>query len=85
MYSFSFESGAAKIVETATGNVVLLQPFKPINAGQQPWGDADEARTWVEENFPQYFIDYPEPLPPSEGPLTPPEPVAQDSTPAQGE
>lgn len=86
MFTFSFEAGSIKITETVTGNLVLLQPFKPVNAGQESWANAEEARSWAEENFPHYFVDYPEPLPPTEGPLEPPAEVpAQDSTPAQGE
>lgn len=80
MYDFVFENGTAKIIETATGNVAVVQPFKPINAGNEPWTSAEEAQAWMEENLPQYFVVYD---PPNTEPLPVPEGLAAPDTPAE--
>jgi len=80
MYDFVFDGGAAKLILKSTGETVVLQPFKPVNAGSEPWADADEARAWMEANYPQFFEDFPEPVA-EENPGTP---AAEESA-GQGE
>lgn len=64
MYSFSFEAGVAIIRSTKDSVIVMYQPFKPVNAGQEPWTNAAEAEEWFKENYPQYFYHLQTPPPP---------------------
>lgn len=84
MYDFVFDGNAAKIILKSTGETVVSQPFKPVNAGSEPWTSEAEALAWMQENYSQ-FVDIAEPL---ETPLPPieqnNEPPAEEPA-AQGE
>lgn len=82
MFNFSFEGGVAVIRNAETGDIVVYQPFKPVNAGQEPWADAAEAEAYMRDLYPHYFLTLPEPTvpPPAEDEI--PTPPAE---PGQGE
>lgn len=69
-YEFRFLNGVAEIYVVETGQVVLHQPFKPMDASHgitpQPWASRDEAYAWTQANFDHHFQDdYPDnPAPP---------------------
>ena len=84
-YEFRFLNGVAEVYEVATGQVVLHQPFKPLDANQgsipQPWASRDEAYEWTQVNFNHHLED----RIPDEGwepptPETSQEPVENNST-----
>jgi hypothetical protein len=60
-YEFRFLNGIAEVYELETGNVILHQPFKPMDASHgsipQPWGSRDEAYAWTEANFNHHLQD----------------------------
>ena len=60
-YEFRFLNGVAEVYEVATGQVILHQPFKPMDANQgsmpQPWATRDEAYAWTQANFNHHLED----------------------------
>lgn len=81
MFIFSFEAGSALIKNTDTGEVVVNQPFRATDAGQEPWASAEDAENFMRGAYPQYF---PEPGPePWSGPLPPEETYPAPEAPAE--
>lgn len=75
-YEFRFNNGTAEIVELATGNTVLVQPFNPSPSGQQPWASAEEAEAWMQIFYPSLFADI-EDVPASEAPTDETQPTGE--------
>lgn len=73
IYEFRFLNGVAEIYVLETGQVVLHQPFKPMDASYgatpQPWANRDEAYAWAQANFNHHLQDE---IP--DEPVTPPPP-----------
>lgn len=82
MFNFSFEAGSALIKNAETGEIIVNQPFKPTDNGQESWADATDAENFMRGAYPQYF---PVPGPdPWDGPLPPDEPPATPVDSGQG-
>jgi hypothetical protein len=60
-YEFRFLNGVAEVYDVNTGQVVLHQPFKPMDASHgpipQPWDNRDEAYAWTQVNFNHHLED----------------------------
>jgi hypothetical protein len=71
-YEFRFLNGVAEVVCKEDGQVLLHQPFKPMDAihgpGPHPWDSEEEAYAWTQANFNHHLEELhedflPEPVP----------------------